>query len=235
MLRPFALLVLPLGTACSLFVDTQGFTGDCSNASSSTLLCDDFEHGLDPATWTISTTGAGAAAVDTVQAHSGSHAFHSSSPAVTSSVDDLHAQLVHEIPPPMPAPAYVRMWVYFATPGAEGAEIVAAFQDHSPYNGLQVQVVSGQYAINDWTPPGAFANEGAVTTDAWTCLEWEVDTSASALWLGATESGSLPVPVPDDLGAVRFGLTFMPANAQPAYDLWVDDVVVATERVDCPD
>lgn len=238
--RLLGLLVTSLATGCSVFVDTNEFTGDCAALSPAPLLCDDFESGLNTTNWTVAETNA-MAVVDTLHAHSGAQSFHSQSPAVVAGPMDVRGQLVHAVT--LPTSVYVRLWVYFDSPRVDGAELVASYEDHTPWNGVELQVISGQYAVNDWTPPGAFASQGDVILGSWQCLEWEVveptggATSETAVWLGATELGGLhltSLPVPADLGALRFGLSFNQVSAQPAYDLWIDDIVVDTQRIDCP-
>lgn len=242
-LRVLGLLATSLAAGCSLFVDTSGFTGECSEVSPAPLLCDNFETGLDTTRWVVANMNA-TATLDDQHAHSGTRSFHSHVPAVVTGPIDARGQLVHSIPPMQPTTVYVRMWMYFDSPQAEVAELVASFQDHSPYDGMQLQINAGHYAVNDWTPPGAFASQGGVTSGSWQCLEWEVveptggAPSETAVWLGATELTGLhltSLPVPTDLGAVRFGMAFTGVSSQPAYDVWIDDIVVDTERVDCPD
>ena len=106
-------------------------------------------------------------------------------------------------------------------------------------------------AIDDLLMGSDFASQGStgghLPTNTWFCLIWHVDRSTTAT--GSLElSGdqfpafSLPNVITDDgaspIANLRFGLLWRSMEvvvAQPAVDLWIDDIITSTTPVSCLD
>jgi hypothetical protein len=211
-------------------------------ATAGMLFCDGFENGS--GAWTVGTTR-GTVAIDSSRAFRGAHSLHAQTDAVTdNSQPMLGAGYGHVFTPAPPFPLFVRMFVYMPAPvpPSVGA-FVNVLQSIPPYAGMQLNVrppggYLGGTGYNGLDSDWSAAND-VVPADAWTCVETEIDgppsnivhVFVSDVELTAMREG-LPVNVPP-LGLLQVGLAYYAANAQPAADLWIDEVAVDGTRVGC--
>jgi hypothetical protein len=240
---PDAGLAGPGGPEASPAVDAVGEVGGESLCTTANLLfCDGFENGS--GAWTVGTTH-GSVAIDPSRAYRGTHSLHARTEAVTgNSQPALGAGYGHLFLPAPPFPLFVRMFVYMPAPvpPSVGA-FVNVLQAIPPYAGMQLNVRppggylggTGYNGLNsDWS-----AANDLVPADSWTCVELEIDgpptntvrVFVSDVELTAMREG-LPASVPP-LGLLQVGLAYYAANAQPAADLWIDEVAVDGKRIGC--
>jgi hypothetical protein len=206
------------------------------------LFCEDFEHGS--MAWTASTTR-GSIAIDPSRAYRGTHSLHARTEAVTvNSQPMIGAGYTHLFLLPPPFPFFVRMFVYMPSPAPPSVgAFVDILQSVPPYAGLQLNMRppggylggTGYNGLDcDWS-----AATDLVPPDSWACVELEIDgppTDVVHVFLSDVElSGmreGLPADVPP-LGLLQVGLGYFAANAQPAADLWIDEVAVDDKRIGC--
>jgi hypothetical protein len=221
----------------------DGGSADASTASgcagSTALLCEDFETGhLNTTTWQ-SSTQEGTVTVDTTHAHSGTYALH-----VHSNSDSGAVATVTETKT-FPAGAghfFGRAMIWMADPSPMVHAIYISAndqaQDTSYTLASQYQtVLAGAYFNNAEAGDHSAA---ALPTGAWACYEWEFDgTDGTAnYWLNSAELTDVEET---GWGKTKFasldvGISIYGSNpADPsAFDLWYDDIVIATSRVGCP-
>jgi|SRR5579859_7215737 len=222
-------------------------------------FCDDFEHdtagqppGAPFAVETPNCSGAGAAAVDATQAHSGTQ-----SARITGAGGYCdHVFFGAPLPAAATGTLWGRFWVRFAS--ALGAGHVTFLAMHDASAGKDVRM-GGQDQVLMWnresddatlpamSPAGTAQSLGpAVAT--WTCVEFAVDQVGHTLrtWVdGALVAGLVDdgVPTPDvdaqwlqgapwtpQLTDVRFGWESYSGQAET---LWFDDVAAGPARIGC--
>jgi hypothetical protein len=216
--------------------------GDSLCAAANAIFCDGFENGS--GAW-APTTASGSIAIDSSKAYRGTHSLHAQTEAVTdTSQPKIGAGYTHLFVPTPSFPVFVRMFVYMPSPVAPSVgAFVNVLQAIPPYAGVQLnERPPGGYIggtgynglDTDWS-----ASSDLLPTDSWSCVEIEIDgppadTVHVYLWdteLAAMREG-LPASVPP-LGLLNVGLAYFAANAQPASDLWIDEVAVAGTRIGC--
>ena len=96
----------------------------------------------------------------------------------------------------------------------------------------------------DWT---AWTESAPATADTWQCVEWRLDPAtggvttwfdgddATALTVSRDAHGGNDVPfVLPDVDTVKIGWQLYQGGTTPArFDLWIDDIALATQRVGC--
>jgi hypothetical protein len=211
-------------------------------ATANLLFCDGFENGS--SAWTAAATH-GSVVIDSSKAYRGAHSLHAQTDAVTgTSQQKLGAGYGHLFVPAPAFPVFVRMFVYMPSPvpPSVGA-FVNILQSLPPYAGVQLNVrppggYLGGTGYNGLDSDWSSAND-LVPANSWACLELEIDGAPSNLVhvfvsdveLTAMREG-LPADVPP-LGLLQVGLAYYAANAQPATDLWIDEVAVDGKRIGC--
>jgi hypothetical protein len=216
--------------------------GESLCVAANVIFCDGFENGS--SAWTP-TTASGSVAVDSSKAYRGAHSLHAQTEAVTgTSQPKIGAGYTHLFVPSPSFPLFARMFVYMPSPvqPSVGA-FVNVLQSIPPYAGVQ---------LNE-RPPGGFiggtgyngldtdwsAASDLLPTDSWSCVEIEIDgppTNTVHVYLWDTELTAMREPLPASvppLGLLNVGLAYFAANAQPAYDLWIDEVAVDGSRIGC--
>jgi hypothetical protein len=241
--------LVTLGLACAgcqwiLSIDPNvtvldgGVGSSC--ASSGAILCDDFEEGvIDPGRWQQLTQNSCIVTVDQQQAHSGSYSLHASSAAVTTIGSIIGGYAVH-IDPSIPSDFFVRFYVYVPTTSAtpSKSQIVSQLVDGSGA-GMQIDVNAGYLALTSWAnvPELDLTSTTRLTAGSWHCVEWEAQEGTpgqTALWIDGTSVGDLGVGVTAPAyNQVQLGIGFFHPPVQPAFDVWIDDVVVQATRVGC--
>ena len=248
---------LGLATSCTAFNgktihDDAGAAGDgpsssaCSCASTpGAVVCEDFESSPS-AIWSALGDGP---TPDPPRAHCGSAAIHLHAPQLN--VGDAFVTGLTETAtfanPKLTQGFFARAWVFLPSASKLASlNYVALFearQTTDPYLGVGAQLVPDGAALSDWTiDPNPFEKTaGAVPRDAWTCIEWQVSYSptngTTKLWVGDGDAISIDAtdtqPSPP-YGAMIVGLYFGPIKtAQPAIDVWVDDLVIGPQRIGC--
>jgi hypothetical protein len=70
--------------------------------------------------------------------------------------------------------------------------------------------------------------------DAWTCVEWEIRDNGTQAWSNATPIDQLTLSISSG-DVIQLSLGWLTESNQAArpLDLWLDDLMVATDRVGC--
>jgi hypothetical protein len=219
--------------------DGGGAVG-CAALGASVLACEDFESGAPASIWFPGQTQ-GTVTVDTSRPHRGLYAMHSQTSAAASGAT-VKADLTESSSFPAPPSLFVRAWYYLPVQPASGFEITGVAQQASPYAGLAVYQTGGFLSVQN-TVNGAFhaSNSVPFPSGRWTCLEWEVDfagTQQYRFWIDGSEVTDLHIVEPTQpsppvnlfgTGLDFYGLT----AAQPAYELWIDDLILSSSRIGC--
>jgi hypothetical protein len=209
-------------------------------------FCDDFE-GMPSPSW--STLG-NAPTPDMIHAHCGQWSLHAQSPTLATT-DSFLGALVETVTvgnKSLTGGFYLRAWVYLPSSSQFGASnyasIIETRQAADPFLGIGVQLAPGTLELTDWTnnPVADTKNNDPFPLDAWTCVEWQVipeaATGSTQVWLDggtsatASLSGVATQASPPYQG-ILLGLFFAGPSAQPAFDVWIDDVVIDSTRVGC--
>jgi hypothetical protein len=214
----------------------------CGCANVAAVVCEDFE-GKPNSPWKMA--GDEPPLIDTSQHHCGASSLHLHTQAITNgSISSTLIESDTFTNPSLADGFYVRAWVYapprFTIAGNNFMALFEAHQDRQPFLGIAAQLGANTAAIANWTTAFAYeATKAAMPLDKWTCVEWHVafrPTGASQLWV-ADASASLdptntnPTPPYNEL---IIGIYFSGADsAQPAVDLWIDELVIDSKRIGC--
>jgi hypothetical protein len=205
------------------------------------LLCDDFERGLQLGLWPSQSIVGGTIGVDTLRAHSGTHALHAHTDSVdggsTPGVSVLHSGA-------LPSDYFIRVWVYTASPAPPFARnLLTTIQAQAPYWGMSLGInFDGTLAMTAWTDSASsFQNSMASTpaVDRWVCLEWETTGSGGVgtthVWMDGAPVGDLTLAnLPfATFAQTGLGVSYYQVTTVPASDEWFDDLVITTSFVPC--
>jgi hypothetical protein len=247
------------GSADAALPDGAPAAAGCTGANANALFCEDFEAfaaGSAPTSdrWS-NQTQAGSLAVDSVQAR-GARALH----VHTTGNGHAYLQIAPFAPPG--GSFYGRLFVYVtAFPSAPAFAHFTMVEAAGQGAGL-IRPIGGQYvpaptagkslwgvgsdggATGDWT-------DWQTTTPAesgrWQCLEWQLDASDNAIhvWIDGVDKPELSASTKVHGGnqvdfvfpsftSVWIGWFLYQGGSSPAeFDLWYDDIVLATTRVGC--
>lgn len=205
-------------------------------------ICDGFETGVDTTLWMLDP----GATLDTAFAHRGgasirihTNAFGPNQSSYTSIVESR--TLAND-----PMTFWVRAWFYLSTlpAGENGMELITAERPGNAGDYVFVRRTrTSVYAQYDGGVRDAMA---AAPTATWFCAVFKVvrdsgsagslelfgDLPALTLDSAQTDSATQPMQV------VTLGAGFSASNvldAQPAFDLWIDDVIIHSAPVTCSD
>jgi len=234
-------LLDPIDTRVQVDAGADLLPSLCSIAN--VALCDGFEGDvLAYPPWLV-VAHAGAVDIDRLRAYRGLRSIRFHTDPMPDTVEPRrHTELteVDTIPPSLVA---LRFFVYLPSPTPVAGWRLASMLDRADPN------VGAMLFV---TPEGRFDLVGAAgdehlssTTlplDRWACLEWRLTrgpTGGSRLFLDGQEIPDLTltntrVEPPAGVGLLGVGLAFFGnANLQPAYDLWVDELIVDPAPIGC--
>jgi hypothetical protein len=201
-------------------------------------LCDDFEGATFQSLWNVRA----GATLDTTFAHRGQHSAHFHTDALAVGVGPnvqigemtTFATVATDI--------WIRAWLYLpAQPaGANRTELLAVQQS----GGTGLSLIIDSTSLHNYNQITDVANQSAtpVPTAQWFCAVWHVvlsTTSGSSTVSGtglptvAAITGQQTQPTPA-LNEINFGVSWnTTTQAQPAFDLWIDDVIVDGNPLTC--
>jgi len=202
-------------------------------------FCDRFESPtLDPA-WTVDP----GVTVDTTRAHSGTGSLHVHSPAFAAA-SDSYANATR--PVPAAKTFWIRSWFWLSAlpAGANGMELLVAEQiGVGPMGDYIFLFANETHVYSQFESSSMITNP--VTVGNWFCLVFQVvlsPTTTGSLDITGAVTSSLPNVRTDDattpVSLLAWGIGFSGNNvpdAQPALDLWIDDVIVHSAPVACTD
>jgi len=227
--------------------DDGSSTSDGSDASGPSCagfdVCDGFEGALG-ANWTTLST----VSVDTAQAHRGTRSMRFQSPALLTN-QSAYINLIDSttIGAFTPTTVYMRSWFFLdSLPAAANRMYLISTEPSAGGNGDFLFAFS-----NDTDVFSQYENQSQTSgfpfpTDTWFCVVLHIDRSMTAGLLSAssdvvptaTLSGIATDSSSQPLAIVYFGISFAPINvqnAQPAMNVWMDDVIIHHAPVTCAD
>lgn len=220
--------------------DVAGDTGP-SAACLSAAVCTDFEGPSLPAPWMADPM----VTLDTTRAHRGMQSVHVHSPAFAANTGSYQDLSESQTVSAGFNPFWVRAWLWLsALPATNNAmELITAERPSSA--GDYVFVHSDRTDVYSQFDLTVMNTPTLVPTGTWTCLIWKVTRDSGtagklelsgdvtvALTGSKTDSATMPMQY------VVIGLGYSSTNvssAQPAQDLWIDDVIVSASAVTCAD
>jgi hypothetical protein len=237
-------------------VDAEGGPAvDAGRAACPGLFCEDFESGsLDTSVWTRTSVSPGNAI--TVQ---GANVAHGAWAARFHAVGGTSLAMMFDdrVPAALEKHYFGRMY-YFATDfpsesGGHSAYVTATngatgfpYHDHHLEVGSYLDTKGPIWQLTYWTGDGPeyIGAGGSIPKGKWFCLEWEFNDSPDqiAVWVdgdGAKQGAAFrnihdgSTDLVGKLGTLGVGFrTWHPMGA-PDIDVYVDDIVLAPDRVGC--
>jgi hypothetical protein len=216
-----------------------GMGGPSRCATAGTLLCEDFENGLDATTWSQLVTTDGTVTVDDVHAFRGTKALH------VKVVNTGHKAAISETKtfPIASNVLYARMYVWFDVfttqvhfTMAEAPQTGAGAWARFGGQGGKFGVGTDHGASGDWLQQDTVP----VPVKQWTCIEfelagdtnmfhvWQDDVARPALDTGANKHAGFVIP---PMTSLWFG--WQTYSNQAPGELWIDEIAVDSKRIGC--
>jgi hypothetical protein len=217
--------------------------GDTSASACLTTyaICDGFEGSNFEPVWTVSS----GATLDNTVAHRGTQSLHVHTDAIAVNDGDNEGVAETTTFGSATAQLYIRAFVRFAAVPVNHMGVIEAAQatGTDPMTDGVFETNDGLVVYSQFTDT---SDETMLqpTLDAWTCLVFEIvraSDSTGELALTGDFSGELDHVQTDGnppLAALGLGIAFANSTdqtAEPAYDLWIDDVIVAYTPLTCAD
>jgi hypothetical protein len=238
---------LPDGGERNLMSDLGGvFCGAAVSpcGTGSAVSCQGFESGGISAPWgtVLTPTGGGATyVVDGQRACRGNFSLHLSTPAIAAGAVGRAFAWEHTLAPAQQGDLFIRGF-FWIEQSATGGTLITVYQNASPYQEIDFVVgQSGLAEIHNSVTPRFAAGTLMFPTGRWVCVEMEV--------LSSTTSGAVNVWVDEQLTVQETGIVtqpaapitnigmgvfyYQPAAAVPARDLFVDEIVIDSQRIGC--
>lgn len=243
------LVVLAAGCGRFGFSDreaTDGNTRDRADTQSSVCMnaavCDDFERSNIGSGW----DALGAVAIDTTFAHSGTSSVHMHIEPISAG-GSIEARLANPTILATQGALWIRAWIKLGSlpAGSNHMEIMCADQTTSPFNGDCVFLYSNQTTL--YTQFTSLTELGsAPPVLPWFCFVWKLVRSPTTGSMHLTSDVIADIDMPSQqtdsavnpIDVLVIGPNFSPGNvpnAQPALEVWIDDVIVSTSPVSCSD
>ena len=216
----------------------DGGVGECSGVHASAVLCSGFEPEQLTAEWTDDAIeGAGALERSTLRAHSGQASLHASTSDASSA-----AVLVQSFAAVRSGELHLRVHLYVPVGPTEIINLIylGAAPGPDPFVGIDINLQDG--AVQVFSPqasPSRQTGELQVPRQRWFCLRARVELRDEGgvvavsvddqLAIEATQIDTLP---PGGLTDLRVGIDWSSAQEAP-FEVYVDDVVLDTQPVDC--
>jgi hypothetical protein len=204
-------------------------------------ICDGFEGSNFKPVWTVSAR----ASLDSTVAHSGSQSLHVHTDAIVANDGDNEGVVESTTFSSPTTPLYIRAFVRFGSVPVDHMGVIEALQGSAGDQNTDgvFETATGLVVYSQFTDT---SNETMYqpTLDAWTCLAFEIvratdDTGTLALTGDETaELDHVQTDGNPPLGELQLGIAFANStdgDPQPAYDVWIDDVIVANVPLTCAD
>ena len=235
------------GDAC----DGNAPPGSCA-AATSVPFCDDFESGptLSTTRWRADRSDPAVIEInhDARFVHRGTQSAHlRSAPVAAGASAGVDISEVATFPAFARANTFwVRAWIWLPQPPAGSNDVRILVADNAASTvGIGVSVSPQNAAVASWAPAGGALVRSSAPPGfgEWTCYVWRVDVSPSSatgrLSLSGVNVPTIP-PVnaqtqpPSNLDELGIGLFFgNPSSAQPAFDMYLDDVLLDINPITC--
>jgi hypothetical protein len=204
-----------------------------------TFVCDGFDSGTLSTVWMLDTQG-GTVTFDTTQSHRGGSSLLMHLDQVTSSTTNPRALIVTYQGLPITGTIYTRAWFRFSSPMPTSPFAQIINYANTAGMGLSVGEASGKVTNNEYTTGGYMQSATPLPLNTWTCLQFEAPSGISStvrVRVDGTELTDIalpsasPQPAPNHL---YIGLEWVGTlTSQPAFDVWMDDVIMSTSPTTC--
>jgi hypothetical protein len=228
------------GDACQL--DDGGVPAGSRCSGLAVRVCDGFEEGTLNPRWRIDSNG-GTATLDRTRAYRGGASLRLHTNQFPPSNPGPHTEIITQDGFPITGTAYVRAWFYFPSPRPGSYDQTLNLAD-ALGTGMAAGVQGGALTANDYTRGQFGASKLAtVPTDRWTCLRFAIPSGMSGktqLFVDGMEAtdvefaaATAPQPTVTHL---YVGLNWNDnAPNLPAYDVWLDELIIHDQPVTCAD
>ena len=202
---------------------------DMAAAGCQHVLCEDWETGSLASRWTAHQV-LGTVAVDNTRAHRGSYSLHSHANASTPNNSISAFVNEHVTFPQLQQGLFMRAFVYVPSPLPAATEELWELNSGGTY-GAQLAIDSNnlmlfyQYASN---PDVGQNSASTMPTDRWVCVEWEMLNGVTRTWFDGVELTDLHLTGLKTwtYDTLQIGISIFKTANEPAYDMWIDDVMV---------
>lgn len=220
--------------------DAPGDVGDVPACPAGVQICETFEEGIS-AVWNVDTM----ATLDTTRAHRGAGSMRIHTAAFAANDESYQSIFQGETIVANPSTFYVRTWFWLSALPAPGNGLELITAERPGQAGDYVFLFDDSTHIYT-----QFGNDSKITSTvpvgAWFCLVWKVVRSTTATGslelTGDLGTVLLPNVVTDSAASpmtlLTIGAGFSASNtpsAQPAFDIWIDDVIVDDGPISCTD
>lgn len=247
-------LLLPMTTGCVLGLDDSDLTsGEPSTCPVVGALCEGFEGELTAGVWRFA-VGNQAASVEVErsaeEARRGVGSLTVATEAIGDELGDARGEIVADLPEDGAdvTAVWVRLYALFPAAGnptgENQARVLKIAQASAPLTGIQVLLEEDAINLHLGFTGNTRSVPWTMPEDGWFCLTTELQIAAEgSVRVSIDDEGVLDFEgdtrAPDGAppyGAVTTGLAFLePTVAQEAYAARFDEVLVATEPIDCAD
>jgi len=217
--------------------------GSVCSSLTTVPFCDDFESGFSMSRWRVSRSDATSLVEvnnDARFVHRGTQSLHLQlAPVPAGGTGDVDISEIATFGAFADATTFwARAWIWLPHPPMGPDEVRLFVADAMNTQGIGISVAGDHTTLDSWVPPGGSVKGAPPGFGEWTCYVWRVDL-AGALSLSGTEVPALgplmtPVQPAEKLSELGIGPFFVNASvAQPAFDLYIDDVLLDTQPVTC--
>jgi hypothetical protein len=195
-------------------------------------LCETFESGsIDAATWNTTKSGGFTIAVETAQAHNGTHALHVVAPNTANSAF-IKLKSGSAV---LAADFWGRAWLRFTGPqgGHQVYIIVSPDGGNKELRALNRKNGSENFGVNDQVSDKWFMSSTMIPQNTWFCYEWHVTATATTIYKDGTEL-KLDKAAPGVSNPTQLSIGYQRwQTGSAAGELWVDDIAINPTQVGC--
>jgi hypothetical protein len=219
--------------------------GGCPDPDADTgvVLCDDFTETAiqEPDPWNNLAAVGGTVSIGSQSGTGHPRSLHAHSDPVNTGGTVQISGMVERHNHSFPEHFFVRFYAYVpslpSVPAGE-PEILVNLQEQGA-GGMQLYIQSGLLAFTSWAnaPTLNLSSTTSFPFDSPVCIEWEVDRPKGEMgvWLNGAEvttltRGGVTMPAYDDF---QLGIEFAGVTPQGPFDVWENDLRIATSRVGC--
>jgi hypothetical protein len=214
--------------------------GGCASMPSA-ILCEDFESGSGDGKWTTQnqTNGSWTIVGAPEPVHSGHHSLHLHADESPDSGNQTVVDWEKSITPASwSLPLYLRAFVYWTPPLANQVANFLQLQNRS--EGFVFYGGTDRFGWTDWGNGTTRQLQMGPTTGVWKCVEWRFEVGTTGTADVQVFTDGMPNQSLEDNTAAIFpfteldvGLQIDNTGGEPAMDLYVDDVVLASQPIGC--
>jgi hypothetical protein len=226
------------GTA-DVLADTSADGSGVTNCVG-TLLCDTFDGPSLGTEWILDNL-AGTTTLDTSRAYRGTSSLHLHIDQITTSTSNPRACLLTNQGLPITGMLYTRAWMYFSSPMPTTPFAQMLNFANSAGQGVSMGASHGAVTSNDYATGGYMESPTvALPLGRWTCVQLEVPTGtiatvrvridgAEVTDIALPQTMAQPAPNQAIMGIAWIGTL----TSQPAFDAWMDELIISASPTTC--